>query len=248
MDAGAVELLPRWDETLVADWLRPPREGWNEVQSVAEVILQVLADRDSDIVRLNLATEFFKLLADDQSLRRKLCRFRLQQQAPTLSEDRRAAIESMAVRLWDGMRNLPFTEEQVANALARTIAMELTIERDRLWNGRGWEGVFQPVILDLVKVDLGMIDGTGGSAFLPEPLFRSALRSDLKTIFHSAHLADFENTKLLLQIVKSPEILFALDRLAELFAEYLIPTQILMVDTEQPVIFNPALLATFGAP
>ena len=109
-------------------------------------------------------------------------------------------------------------------------------------------GVFAPIIPDIVKVNLGMSDGTGGAAFLPEPLFRSALRSNLRQLFRPAESAKFEDTTLLLQIVKSPEILFPLDRLVELFAEYLIPTQILMVDADKPVVFNPVALTTFGAP
>ena len=108
--------------------------------------------------------------------------------------------------------------------------------------------MFAPIIPDIVKVNLGMSDGTGGAAFLPEPLFRSALRSNLRQLFRPAESAKFEDTTLLLQIVKSPEILFPLDRLVELFAEYLIPTQILMVDADKPVVFNPVALTTFGAP
>jgi hypothetical protein len=135
---------------------------------------------------------------------------RLQEHAGSPSEDRRKILEAMAIRLWDGMRNLPFTGEQIAKALARTIAMDLTIQRDQLWSGSGWNGVFAPTIPDIVKVNLGMSDGPGEAAFLPEPLCRSALRSNLRQLFRPAESAKFEDTTLLLQIVKSPENLISL--------------------------------------
>lgn len=248
LDKRAVETLPRWEGAIVGHWLRQPDEKWNEVRLAAVTPLQFGAHLSHEELRRDLAMQFSTFIAKNPGVRGGFCSFRFPEHPELVSADRRVRLEAMAVRLWDGMRNLPFTDQQIAGALARMIVIELVIQRNSLWSGSGWTGVFAPAIPGMIKVGLGTFGGTGGSAFLPEPAFRSALRSDLKGLFHRAKSEKFENTNSLLQVVTSPEILFPLDLLVELFAEYLIPTQILMFDADQPVIFNPADLATFGAP
>jgi hypothetical protein len=241
---SAIDALPRWQTAIFAAWLRPPREEWHEVQTDTEVLIYLPKEHSYEGMVVELKT----FLAKNPGVRNRLSQFRFQDDGHAAPADRIAALEARVVRLWDGMRSLPYGDDQVAKAMARTIALELVIQRDNVWNGRGWYGVFGPVILDIRKVELGMPDGTGCAAFLPEPLFRSALRTNLKRVFRPVAASKFGDTRLLLQIITSPEILFCFGRLVELFAEYLIPTQILMRDFAEPVVFNSVTLMTFGAP
>jgi len=82
----------------------------------------------------------------------------------------------------------------------------------------------------------------GGKVFWPEPLFRSALRPNLKQVFRSNEAAKFGRHK-----VTTANHYVRL-RSCFLWNGLLIPTQVLMIDTDRPVVFNPVAPMTFSAP
>ena len=193
LDRRAVETLPRWENAVVDHWLRPPDEKWNEVQLATVMSLQFCAPSDEEL-RRDLAMQVSTFIGKNPGVRRGFCSFRFPEHTEMVSADRRIRLEAMGVRLWDGMRSLPFTDQQIAGALARIIVIELGIQRDILWSGSGWTGVFARAFPGMINVGLGMSGGTGGSAFLPEPLFRSALRANLEGLFHRSKAEKFKNT------------------------------------------------------
>ncbi len=72
--------------------------------------------------------------------------------------------------------------------------------------------------------------------------------ASLRSAFYPDVQAKHDPLSQLLQIVTHPEILFEFEKLVDLFVDYIIPTEAIVRGPDEPVLFNPARLAVFGAP
>ena len=71
LDRRAVEALPRWEDTVVDHWLRPPDEKWNEVQLATVMSLQFCAPSDEEL-RRDLAKLLHRIASSTGTSRKSL--------------------------------------------------------------------------------------------------------------------------------------------------------------------------------
>lgn len=248
VDIQKVEQLPRWPSEDVAAWLREPDEGWSDVMDYAVVRIS-LADLGPDLdLEGALYAITMSAIRAEPNLRCRHWQFQILDPAKTFHLMELERMEQLWAHLWDGMRRLPFSIEQIGCTLSRVLWLELLIDRKPLYDGRGWKGVFESVIPDLQKLELGMPSGTGGSAFLPRQSFVNGLRPEVAECLLPEFTHFIDQPEKLLQVITAPEILFELGVLAGLFSEHLIPTQAIIYGLDQPLIFNPARLKVIGPP
>jgi hypothetical protein len=218
---------------------------WDEVGSQFEFNLVIDPNLGPDALRHSIQESILLLRAELPELRRKLCGFRCEGSALPNEKTR---LVPVLERVWDGIRNLPFTSEQIARCLAQTIALYRHHDRGKLFDGREWYGVFDGLIPTVCKVGICAADGTGGAAFVAKDCLVRSLRPGLRSTFYPEARARYNDISQLLQMVTDPEILFEFGKLVDLFVDYVIPTQMIILDPDKPVLFNPARLAVFGAP
>jgi hypothetical protein len=153
-----------------------------------------------------------------------------------------ASLSQAFQRVWDGMARLPFTDEQLVAALAQTTALAIAYEQsghDRRATAEGFDQGF--------KIELaGGGENVHAFAWANEAALRKAVRDDFPDL-----LAESERENVLaltFNVVisaRNPRLLFDFDRLTDLFARQLIPTEVAL-DADNPTFFSPARLDVLG--
>lgn len=141
-------------------------------------------------------------------------------------------------RIWDGMRTLPYTKEQIVQVISKYLAFEL------------WESVLEKdieeVIYDPILLSMSNSHGTYCRFHASGFNVARAFRDDVLDIQDDA-LPQSLNSQLLLYIQK-PRVVFDFDRLLELFVKEIIATQVLRSkNSKDPTLFfSPAYINRLG--
>jgi hypothetical protein len=100
----------------------------------------------------------------------------------------------------------------------------------------------EPVDIELA----GSGENVHAFAWTSDSSLRSAVRSDFSLMLkEEARQEVLDDTVRLLLAARNPRLLFDFDRLTDLFARELVPTQIALDDTN-PTFFSPARLDVLG--
>jgi hypothetical protein len=234
------------DPEVVGPWVNVDAETFHDAYSEQEFVLRAGKAPNLDALEVACVARVRKALAAGKVPRNRTVHWRLisgagaEVAAPTLDDElpnpERATAGRWIELAWDGMRALPYSDEELSIAIGR-IAAGLA------WIGRGkspWGG-------DFLAIDL--VTETGGDPMtrLPQAAFRESLRLDLWLLLDPAWQHLIDDPKLLVMAVPSPQLLFDFDSWRRLFAAYLIPSQVLMCAQggSHWVIYNPVLLKGF---
>ena len=142
------------------------------------------------------------------------------------------------------MRRLPYSNAQIATAIGVCIqlaSLGLSIETSRKHQLEIASDVFGPVI----PIEFGGSDESYSRAFPAEQGLRSAMRDDLLQFADDGHRHLFETIELILYAVFTPQRLFDYSRLCGLFAEQIIPFQVL-ARRGRVTFFSPSRLNVLG--
>jgi hypothetical protein len=99
-----------------------------------------------------------------------------------------AALGQGANRVWDGMRILPYTYDEIAKSLSTYVALFLLWAR----TGKGrheahWKDVFRPYLPDGIEVDFGSREGAGARGVVSKSKLLAAVRDDLAVAVAPEH-------------------------------------------------------------
>jgi hypothetical protein len=145
---------------------------------------------------------------------------------------------------WDGMRRLPYSESEIAEAMGNIFLLyasklQTEVVREQIEIA---STLFGPSIrIELANADWSYSHGLANIEGL-----KHAIRKDLKESLKPEFKYKAEILPELLQIVQNPKYLFEFDAFKKLFAVEIIPTQI--VKGRDVVIFNLSSLRAFGNP
>lgn len=147
--------------------------------------------------------------------------------------------------IWDGMRLLPYSNEQLTKSLSRWLRLILVRFHEKKNDSEINLCLRSIHDDDCIEIEFGGDDGSSSRAWVPKKDIYGSIRSDLNDI---VSLDYYDMTKDIIQILLAcynPKILFDFDKLVEIFAHHIIPTQL---TRRNPVIFNPTRIATLGLP
>ena len=156
-----------------------------------------------------------------------------------------AALESLLVRVWNGMRLLPYEDTEISQAMGMAaLLLKLgassfdTSKRESLLEGQFGPGQ---------EVEFAMADGGGARAWVPTAVLKAALRADLNDLLLDKYVSTVsEEFARLFQVIHNPKRLFEFSPFRALFVTFCIPLQV--VDRRDLIIFNLIQLETFGNP
>jgi hypothetical protein len=126
-------------------------------------------------------------------------------------------------RVWDGMRRLPYTDDQLIAALAATASRSMR----------------RAPVLDYTTLELATDDWVTSRATVSTDRIRAAFRPDLANLLLEPSLA--ETPRLLLQVLRNPAYVFDFEKLVDLFATDVIPAQVIKGREDLAVFYSPAL-------
>jgi FRG domain len=236
---------PSWlDEAIIGPWMEEVEERFHDTYTEEQRLLVTDADAALDVLESSCIEQVQLTLSSDPTARLRTVRWRIVDRdgrdVPSPddgegnpSDPERPKAGDWLALAWDGMRALPFDDEEVAIALGRLAAA-------LAWEARGREG-WTPE--DAMYLDLVLPMHFDPVVVLPEAAFAWALRHDLKLLLDERwqHLAD--DPRQLLLAVENPRLLFNFERWRRVFAIYLIPIQLLMNARygATTAVYNPAL-------
>ncbi|GAA1933738.1 hypothetical protein GCM10009837_69490 [Streptomyces durmitorensis] len=131
-------------------------------------------------------------------------------------------------RVWDGMRHLPYSDEQMATALAATVARSVCCDPAG----------------DCTTLELATFRGVTSRARIDTARLRHAYREDLVNVLRDSSMMD--KPKLLLQVQHSPRFAFNFAKLGDLFATEIIPAQVMHDRSDLVVFYSPAIVPIIG--
>jgi hypothetical protein len=143
--------------------------------------------------------------------------------------------------VWNGMRSLPYTDEEIADAFGVTTQLFL--------EGFSADGDLlsaQKVMGDCFQAEFGVADGSSSRGYVTRKSLRAGLRSDLLDFASEQLIKNMQaDVRWVLQAIFAPKLLIEFDHMRTIFARELIPTQVF---TRKLVLYSPARLETFGLP
>ena len=234
---GRLDPLPSW-ASIEEAWATMRKETMQDVGG-PEVAFQLDPDPGPDDLRAAVRYSIRRLLRGDNSARRKMFTFRLE----GISVESRSKLGRLIATTWNGMRRLPFSDEHIAGACG-SVAGLCRLDFDRLARTQRPQA-FSQLFTDGFAVGFTNEDGSSSVGWAARASLQRALRADIADLLVEEHKARALDCRELFKVAYSPRRLFDFSDLVAVFAEEIIPTQVL---TRGFVIFSPAELKTFGLP
>lgn len=228
---------------LVDPWRRCMDERFHTTYTDQERSIVAGAATDVNELEASCVAQVSELLSSGELLRGQAVRWRILDEAggeipaPKADDEFPDLERTTAGRwielAWDGLRALPYGDEELSVALGR-IAAALT------WIAR--EGS-PPMPEDVLHVELVMSMGADPVATVPEAAFCWALRHDLAFLLEERWRYLAGNPGHLLLVVGRPPLLFDFERWRKLFVAYLVPSQVVAnaQGGSSLAIYNPIL-------
>lgn len=151
-------------------------------------------------------------------------------------------VERATRRTWDGVRRLPYTDDQVAESVAMTVVLACAdVSETPCFTAQDFSKLLGPVL----RMELANARDVTARGVMAETTYECALRPDLNDVIVPELL---HRPRQQLRQVLAPAHLFQFNLLVEAFASELIPTQVLMQSHDLAVFFSPARTPVIGAP
>lgn len=231
----ALPLQPSWSAEALRPWLLQEEERLAHVRT--DLVFRVPADLPDPATAAGLVRQgLAELLREAPHARAKSVGFPCDD----------AHLGAALVRLWDGLRRLPYEDDEVVEGMANAAALATTF---RLRGGGAvhWSEAAREWFGQTIEVEFGAADGSHSRGHVEPKLLLDALRPDFGRLPKPKRWQeDALNAKELLLAVNVPARLFDFRRLATLFATRLAPYQ--AVARPYAAFYSPARVEAFGLP
>jgi hypothetical protein len=238
----------RWLPEEIAAWTKLPDEHWASLTADDALLLDLeLAGTNADRFA-QLKETFLSSFRAHPAWRKTIVRFRVRDPAGVLPP---AALEKINVqcnRVVNGLRPLPYTDEQVGICLARIASW---IETAALTEGFVWtdfHGSIARILPSALQIEFVGEAGFDARAYVPVPVLIGYLRPEIAELLDRDPPDWRSDFRVVLLAYNDPQILFSFADLVQLFADYIIPCQAWRASSEDALLYSPARLTVFGIP
>ena len=237
--SGEIKVHPSWDSA--DSWLTVSEEHFEEPREVTLVVdLELPAIKLRDRFALGIR----RVLERHPELRGRMIRWALRAKADGPRTAVPADLSFGLEAIWDGVRQLPYSNEQVATALGNWVALhKLEVPGKFGWDER--LGAASKLFGESIVVESGAADGSSSKGIASIQALVDAVRPDLPDLIATQYLDRISNLTFLLLNIYSPRLLFDFEKLRPVFVEQIVPSQIAH---KPPHFFNLARLETLGVP
>jgi hypothetical protein len=231
--------IDSWSDNALKPWLSPDAERFHD--SHTDLALEIEDNRTTTAAQLEEATheKVIGLLRGTANVRAKSVKF-------ILKSNEQLDLFFLE-RLWDGLRRLPFTDDEIAAGMGNAMALFDARRQRPERHGLDWDTEAKACFGEVIWVEFGADDGSYSRGFVNRQQLLAAVRSDIADYLS----VDYKTQVLgsmtaLLQAVFVPSRLFEFRKLANLFVTQLAPVQVLTRD--HAIYYSPARLTRFGLP
>jgi hypothetical protein len=239
--------LSSWDDSNIEPWLVQPNEKY--LNTLDDETWEMALDLNKDLGSIqNEALDYLtKQLKNSPNVRNRLLNWSVtivgtQQRNPI--ENR---VESYIKRLWDGLRKLPYDDQDIAKGLANCFMLASYLLKQGRVMQVDWTIATSECFGETIEIEFGSEDGSYSRSFASKSKLLAAIRDDIYDYLDPKWKPQLEkNITGLLQAIWTPSRLFDYDKLAKLFAHEIAPVQVIMRSERVAIFFSPARLDSFG--
>jgi hypothetical protein len=241
VNPGHFPLLPSWNDATLKAWEVGATE--NYYQSIGPTLpLKIKADANVDVFTNALRFAVKQVLRVNPSIRSKTVNWSFSGLPESLSEEK---LNEKLRPVWNGMRRLPFSGTEIADALAAVAALLMLGFADQS-STDAQVAIFSQHFGDSLTVGFSNPDGSGSRGIASRQSLHAALRKDMAELL-TPKFKDYPNDIYeLFKVIYNPKLMFEFEEFKGMFAREVIPAQALW--ERQPILFNPAQLQIFGLP
>jgi hypothetical protein len=245
--ARTLSAHPSWAQDALRSWLNGEKEKYHD--TVRDKTCQVYINEQLLSDRYSLREQIFSLLSKQDLLRQISIRWECISKPPfklPASDELTSALN----HLWDGVRRLPYSNEQISYSISETIALWYYSSGGCGYaETRGQFAAEKCFGKDALEFEFGAADGSYSRAFASAALLTRAIRSDIKDFLAPSWSDRLMNRQEAFpQVIRKPQLLFDFSRLADVLIRQIVPFQIVFRRHKNAVFFSPARLGRFGLP
>jgi hypothetical protein len=241
--------IPRhrsWDPGLLQGWIETATEKYSHVSAGPSVTITLNRKPDYSRICGDIASQVNSHFERNKSIRTQSVAWNLIGAGQAASA--RPPLTASLNRLWDGLRVLPYRDEEVAFSIGQCVA---------LWLARQARGSFDDAperaagmcFGDCVEIEFGAADGSYSRAFASGGALLKAVRDDIDSYLATQYADRLRgNIVDLLRAVQDPSRLFDYSRLAGVFVTQIVPFQALYRRSDLAVFYSPARLDRLSLP
>jgi len=242
---GDLPSVPSWIAADLSAWHHNDRERHDDLGKDVTWELNFGASPDTLDCARSVAEDVYAWIKGQTMCRRALVNWTFSALAkPQIGPD--VALADALRWLWDGLRSLPYSDEDLALAIGNCVGLHVErTKRESLYDlGPPMHSLFGASI----EVELDGGDGSYSRAFVPRWVFLEAVRPDIAEFLAPACRDEvIHNPRGLLQAIGAPDLLFEFEAFALMAARFFAPTQVL-VREGRAAFFSPARIVRIGLP
>ncbi len=239
-----------WSAAVLQPWLELHPELLADAQTEIDFRIEVRNPQDLASVAKSVAEQLLHDLLPLPGIRKKLVRWRIDGElaAYGLHEDFASQLAHKLARLWDGLRGLPYNDEDLFAGMGMCVAFAIALGGDfGNPDSQHWERAAERCLQDAFEVEFGAVDGSYSRGYVSAAGLASAIRPDIIAYVSSTWKQQIaRNPRGILQTSWNAKKTFDFRLLTVLFAREIAPFQVLSRTTA--VFYSPARLATLGLP
>lgn len=245
---GNLPVHGSWDSQELSAWLTVRVESLTESLPGKRLRVAMNGETSPSESGNALRVVVERQLNEDKTLRSRLATFTYTFAESVPPGCRSEGTLKAAARLWDGLRRLPLTDEEIATGIGNCLALQLwwaKLGRPRV---EDFEPVVQACFGEAQWLEFGASDGSYSRAYAGQDALLASVRPDISAFLAPGFKQQVEgNIVGMLQGCSDPKRLFDFRLLASLFATQISPVQVVTRGSEA-VYFSPARLVSFGLP
>lgn len=247
LNGTAPPKLNSWNDSHIESWLVQSNEKY--LNALGDETWEMTLDFNKDIG--SIKNETFDYLTmqfrNNPNVRDRLLNWSITVIGEQPRDPIKNRVESYTKRLWDGLRKLPYDDEDIAKGLANCFMLASYLLKQGRVMQVDWAKVTSECFGKTIEIEFGSDDGSYSRSFASKSNLLAAVRDDIYEYLDPKWKPQLENNIIgLLQAIWSPSMLFDFDKLAKLFAHEIVPVQVILRSEGVALFFSPARLDSFG--
>ena len=234
-----------WDKNVITRWTQDRPERYSHVSAGPMLTLSFFGQAGPCGLHHRIESKLLSDLQRNPSLRTHSDQWTVEG-AETLKG--RPNLAQALSRLWNGVRILPYTDDQIAHGIGQCAALWAALE-DKSPLGDPPQRAASACFGECLEIEFGASDGSYSRSFSSKKSILNAVRKDVSSYLNPTYPDQLDgNVVGLLQAVQDPSLLFDFSRLADTFVREIAPFQVLHRRSGLAVFYSPARLDRFGLP
>ncbi|MGD0650262.1 MAG: FRG domain-containing protein [Verrucomicrobiia bacterium] len=238
---GQLPIVRGWQQRTLRKWNIYVRESLKTTPREL-VELDVKLRSDPATLREHVKYGVLRALQHDRELRKRVVRWVVRPETRLPQRFDRALDW-----LWNGLRLLPYTDDEIAEGIALCFALHRVGYGKRDCDAEENKRLASLCLADPQWVEMSSWEGSYSRGFVSSPDLLSAMRSDIRVWLRPKYKTYTNRAAYMLAVCFTPNHLFLYRKFAHLFATQIAATQVMNCDC-RVAYFCPASLDKFGLP